>query len=152
MDQNQKPCGCTADSQSTATPGTVTLPTEAAPAAPVPPPAPEELLDYEQFMKTKLRVATIEAAEAVPKSKKLLRLQVNLGPQLGTRQLVAGIAQYYAPENLIGKRIVVVANLKPAKLMGVESQGMLLAASTEDGAKLCLVDPGPDMPAGATVR
>ena len=143
MDQNQKPCGCTADSQSTATPGTVTLPTEA---------APEELLDYEQFMKTKLRVATIEAAEAVPKSKKLLRLQVNLGPQLGTRQLVAGIAQYYAPENLIGKRIVVVANLKPAKLMGVESQGMLLAASTEDGAKLCLVDPGPDMPAGATVR
>jgi methionyl-tRNA synthetase len=123
------------------------------PVTPVPPPAPtEELVEFDQFMKIKLRVGVVEAAEPVPKSKKLLRLQVNLGPQLGVRQLVAGIAQYYAPETLIGRKIVVVANLKPAKLMGVESQGMLLAASSDDGSQLCLVDPGAALPAGSTVR
>jgi methionyl-tRNA synthetase len=77
-------------------------------------------------------------AERVPKSEKLLRLQVDLGTE--KRQILAGIAKYYAPEDVVGKTIVVVANLKPAKLMGMESQGMVLAASNADG-KLTLVSP-----------
>jgi len=121
---------------------------------PTPPPvaaAPaDELVDIEHFMKLKLRVARIEAAEAVPKSKKLLKLQLDLGAELGKRQILAGISQHYAPEALIGKHIVVVSNLKPAQLMGLESQGMLLAASTDTG--LALVTPEKEMPAGATVR
>lgn len=118
----------------------------------VPPsPAPEELIDIEQFMKIKLRIGKIEAAEALPKSKKLVKLQVNLG-SLGTRQILAGIAQHYPPDSLVGQRIVVVANLKPATLMGEQSQGMLLAASTEDGSILTLVQPSKEIPEGSTVR
>ena len=112
----------------------------------------DDRIDIEHFAKLKLRVAQIEAAEAVPKSKKLLKLQVDLGVQLGKRQILAGIAQFYAPETLLGRKIVVVANLKPAQLMGLESQGMLLAASNEDNSKLILVDPGQEMELGATVR
>ena len=74
----------------------------------------------------------------MPKSEKLLKLQVDLGTE--KRQILAGIAKHYAPEDVIGKTIVVVANLKPAKLMGMESQGMVLAASNADG-KLTLVSP-----------
>lgn len=81
---------------------------------------------YEDFEKIDFRVATILKAEAVPKSKKLVRLEIDLGFE--KRQIVAGIGQSYQPEGLIGRQIVVVANLKPAMLMGVESQGMLLAA------------------------
>jgi methionyl-tRNA synthetase len=129
------------------------------PAAPAPaataPAATEavvdERVDIDYFMKVKLRVARIEAAEPVPKSNKLLKLQLDLGP-LGKRQILAGIAKFYTPESLVGRRIVVVANLQPAKLMGLESQGMLLAASSDDGSKLLLVDPGQDMPEGSTVR
>src|SRR5207237_1259905 len=76
------------------------------------------------FRKTDLRVAEIVAAEAVPKSKKLLKLTVSLGDE--QRTIVAGIAEHYAPADLVGKKVVVVANLEPAKLMGVESKGMLL--------------------------
>ena len=150
MNDNLKPEGGPATTTTIATqPATAPISTVQPASTPA---TSEELIDYEQFMKTKLRVAIIEAAEAVPKSKKLLRLQINLGSELGKRQLVAGIAQHYPPEALIGKRIVVVTNLKPAKLMGVESQGMLLAASTADVSKLCLLDPGADMPAGSEVR
>ena len=111
----------------------------------------EELIDIEYFSKIKLRVARIESVEPVPKSKKLLKLQVDLGERLGKRQILAGISQFYTPEQLVGKKIVIVANLKPAKLMGVESQGMLLAASSEDGTLLTVLDPGPLMPEGAGV-
>lgn len=114
-------------------------------------PVQDEQIDIDYFAKVKLRVARIEAAEAVPKSKKLVRLQLDLGP-LGKRQILAGIAQFYTPESLVGQKIVVVANLKPAVLAGLESQGMLLAASTEDMSALCLVQPGPDMPEGSIVR
>lgn len=109
-------------------------------------------LDISDFMKVSLRVAQITAAEAVPKSKKLLKIQLNLGEQLGQRQIVSGIALHYTPESLIGKKIIVVANLKPAQLMGVESNGMLLAASSEDGSTLAIVEPHDSIPLGATVR
>lgn len=115
------------------------------------PAAIEGPIDLEQFMKVKLRVARIESAEPVPKSKKLLKLQLDLGP-LGKRQIVSGIAQYYSAESLVGKRIVVVANLQPATLMGVQSEGMLLAASNDDGSALSILEPADTIELGATVR
>lgn len=94
-------------------------------------------IDYEDFSKIDLRVAQILEAEAVPKSKKLIKLKIDIGEE---RVIVAGIGNDYNPEQLIGKKIVVVANLKPAKLMGVESHGMLLAAPTEEGLALLSYD------------
>ena len=128
--------------------------------SPTPSPSPdgtttqaiEEQIDIEYFSKIKLRLAKIESAQALPKSKKLLKLQVDLGPELGKRQILAGIAQHYAPENLVGKQIVVVANLKPAQLMGEVSQGMLLAASTPDNLLLGVLSPDKEIPPGAIVR
>ncbi|TAJ25150.1 MAG: methionine--tRNA ligase subunit beta, partial [Nitrospirae bacterium] len=76
------------------------------------------------------KVAKVLSAERVPKSEKLLKLQVDLGSE--QRQIVAGIGKKYEPEKLVGKKIVIVANLKPAKLMGIESQGMVLAAGDKD--------------------
>lgn len=111
--------------------------------------AEESLLDIAEFAKVKLVVGIVREAERVPKSKKLVRLMVDLG-ETEPRQLVAGIAGQYEPEALIGRRIVVVANLKPAKLMGVESRGMLLAASV-DGAPF-LLSPDGEVPPGTQVR
>ena len=88
------------------------------------------------------------AAERIPKSKKLLKLTVDLGDS--TRQVVGGIAEHYEPEDVEGKQIVVVANLQPAKLMGVESQGMLLAASVD--GKPILVHPQSPVPDGTPVK
>ena len=82
-------------------------------------------------MKVELRVARVLEAEAVPKSKKLIKLKVDVGTE--QRTIVAGIAEAYQPEQLVGRTIVIVANLKPAKLMGIESNGMVLAASPEGG-------------------
>ncbi|GJL54478.1 MAG: methionine--tRNA ligase [Nitrospirales bacterium] len=90
----------------------------------------EEQIAIEDFMKVKLKVGKVLEAERVPKSNKLLKLQVDLGSE--RRQIVAGIGKKYEPEELIGQTIVVVANLKPAKLMGVESQGMVLAAGGKE--------------------
>lgn len=111
---------------------------------------PKVTVDY--FSKIKLKVALIEQAEPVPKSKKLLKLQVDVGPVIGKRQILAGISQFYTPETLIGRKIVIIANLEPAKLMGLESQGMLLASSSADMSSLILLDPGQDMPVGSEVR
>ncbi len=113
--------------------------------------APDDQIDIDLFARIKLRTATIEAVEAVPKSKKLYRIQLDVG-ELGKRQIVSGIAQHYTPEELIGQQIVIVANLKPAKLMGVESHGMLLAASTEGDGLLSLLTPSRPIPAGCRVR
>ena len=88
--------------------------------------------------------------EAVPKSKKLLKLTVSLGAE--PRTIVAGIAQHYAPADLVGKKVVVVANLEPAKLMGIQSQGMVLAGSTEDDGALAVLVLDRDLPTGARVR
>jgi methionyl-tRNA synthetase len=94
-------------------------------------------ISFESFNKIDLRVATIIQAEKIPKAKKLLKLEIDLGEK---RTIVAGIAENYSPDELIGKQIIVVANLKPAKLMGVLSNGMLLAAVDESGATLATLD------------
>lgn len=109
-----------------------------------------EQVSIEEFAKIKLLVGKVVAAERVPKSKKLIRLEVDLGePQ--PRQVVAGIGAVYQPEELVGKLIVVVANLKPATLMGVESRGMLLAATLPDGSPV-LLTPEKDVPPGSGVK
>jgi methionyl-tRNA synthetase len=118
-----------------------------APAAPAqaaqPVPSADGRISIDDFMKVELRVARVLAAERVPKSNKLLKLQVDVGS--GHRTIVAGIAEAYEPETLVGRTVVVVFNLKPAKLMGVESNGMVLAASP-DGGKPVLIgfDAAPD--------
>ena len=91
----------------------------------------DEVITYDDFMKTHLKVAEIIEAEKIPKSDKLLKLKVKLENE--ERQIIAGIAKHYAPEDLKGKKVVIVANLKPAKLMGMESQGMILAVENEGG-------------------
>jgi methionyl-tRNA synthetase len=107
----------------------------AAPAAPATPAPATEKIDISDFAKVELRAARILEAEKVAGSKKLVRLQVDLGDE--KRQVVAGIAESYAPESLVGLSVVIVANLKPAKLMGVESNGMVLAGSEDGKAVLC---------------
>lgn len=120
-----------------------------APAAPVTPAAPAAVaappqITIDEFMKIQLKTAKVLSAERVPKSEKLIKLQVSLGTE--QRQIVAGIGKKYEPDTLIGKTIVIVANLKPAKLMGIESQGMVLAAGDADVRGLLTVleevDPG----------
>lgn len=108
------------------------------------------LISFEEFSKIKLHVAQILEAERVEKSAKLIRLQISLGEKLGQRQIVAGIGKHYEPQDLIGRKIVVVANLKPAKLMGQLSEGMLLAASDENN-NLELLSPGDIISAGSRV-
>jgi methionyl-tRNA synthetase len=105
-------------------------------------------ISINQFMETDLRVAEVKAAERVPKSKKLMQLTVSTGD--AERTIVAGIAAKYTPEELVGRKIVIVANLQPAKLMGIESNGMVLAASIDGEPSLLSVDPS--VPAGTKVR
>ncbi len=106
------------------------------------------MITYDDFAKIDLRVATILQAEKVEGADKLLRLQIEVGEE--KRQIVAGIAQHYAPESLVGKQIVVVANLKPAKIRGIESNGMLLAVN--DGQKLVVVSPEAVVASGTKVK
>jgi len=118
-----------------------------APAA-APAPADEEgLLDISEFARAQLRVAEVVQAETVAGADKLLKLQIDLGGE--RRQIVAGIAQHYTPEQMQGKRVVVVTNLKPAVIRGAESRGMLLAA--KKGKKLVVLVPDGDLPAGAKI-
>ena len=113
-------------------------------------PAADTRITIDEFMKVELRVAKVVTAERVPKSKKLIKLEVDLGSEV--RVVVAGIAGAYEPEALVGRTVVVVANLKPAKLMGVESNGMVLAASLEGDVPM-LVGFGDQPPTlGARVR
>ena len=126
-------------SAASSTPGTVAPGTTApstvaastlAPAGPAGP-AGSDRISIEDFMKVELRVAKVLTAEKVEKSKRLLKLTVDVGTE--RRTLVAGIAEAYEPESLVGKTVVTVFNLKPATLMGIESNGMVLAASPEGG-------------------
>jgi methionyl-tRNA synthetase len=131
----------------------VPVPTEPAAA----PPAPTQVaatqepqhITIDDFIKVDLRVAQILVAERVPKADKLLRLEVDLGYE--KRQILAGIAQYYEPEKLVGRKIVIVANLAPRKMRGLESNGMLLAASLPDGAPV-LAGFLEDAPLGARLK
>ncbi len=91
------------------------------------------LISIDTFLQVDLRVGQIVTAERIPKADKLLRLEVDLGEADGPRQLLAGIAEWYAPESLVGQRIIVVSNLQPRRMRGLESQGMLLAADAADG-------------------
>jgi len=118
-------------------------------AAAVPPAAKSQFITIDDFAKVELRVAQILVAERVPKADKLLRLEIDLGYE--KRQILAGIAQYYEPEKLIGRKIVVVANLAPRKMRGLESNGMLLAASLEGGAPV-LAGFLEDVPLGARLK
>jgi len=141
----------------------MTTPNEATPAGPGPAPSAEKpaaapapaaptddaRIAIDDFMKVELRVARVLEAELVPKSKKLLKLRVDAGGE--HRTIVAGIAEAYQPEQLVGRTIVIVANLKPAKLMGIESNGMVLAASPEGGLPN-LVSVDPSLPPGSRVR
>ena len=140
------------DQSSDSTPVPPVSPPPAATAAPATPPpvavagpAEDARIAIDDFMKVELRTAKVLEAEAVPKSKKLLRLLVDAGSE--QRTILAGIAEAYQAEQLVGRTIVIVANLKPAKLMGIESNGMVLAASTEGGRPTLLafaepVEPG----------
>jgi methionyl-tRNA synthetase len=121
---------------------------EAAASSTDPSAAPARV-SYDDFMKVELRVARVLEAEAVPKSKKLLKLKVDTGGD--QRTIVAGIAEAYQPDQLVGRTVVIVANLQPAKLMGIESQGMILAGSI-DGGKPVLVGVDEPLAPGARVR
>ena len=105
------------------------------------------MISIEEFRKLELKVATIKRAEPHPNADKLLVLQIDLGSE--ERQIVAGIRGHYAPEELVGKQVVVVANLETAKLRGVESQGMRLAAS--DGDRIVILTPEKKVAPGAKI-
>ena len=105
-------------------------------------------ITFEDFGKLQFQVGEIIACEAVKKSKKLLCSQVKIGSQV--RQIVSGIKAYYTPEEMVGKKVMVVTNLKPAKLAGVLSEGMILCAEDADG-NLSLMVPEKEMPAGAEI-
>jgi len=108
----------------------------------------KEEITYDDFAKLQFQVGEIIACEAVPKSKKLLCSQVKIGSQV--KQIVSGIKAYYSPEEMVGKKVMVVVNLKPAKLAGILSEGMLLCAEDENG-NLSMMVPEKDMPAGAEI-
>jgi methionyl-tRNA synthetase len=160
----------TSNTDPAAAPRTTTLPepattlpvggSTALTTGPEPPPAPlttenGELtaphITIDDFAKIELRVAQIVVAERIPKADKLLRLEVDLGP-FGKRQILSGIAEWYAPEDLIGRRIVVITNLAPRKMRGLESHGMLLAASDGDHGKPHLATFGEDIALGSRLK
>ncbi len=109
--------------------------------------APAGIITYDDFKKVQLKLGLVKQAETIEGSDKLLKLQVEIGSE--TRQIVSGIRKWYSPEQITGKTVVVVANLKPAKLFGVESQGMLLAAEQDGDLKLVTIDGS--LPSGAGV-
>jgi methionyl-tRNA synthetase len=133
------------------TPATQAGPAPAAPVAPVAQDAPvaPAFITIDDFAKIDLRTARVLAAEKMPKSQRLLKLTVDVG-EAAPRTILAGIAESYEPEQLVGQSIVIVANLAPRKMMGLESQGMVLAASP-DGGKAIVLNSEPSSP-GTKVR
>jgi methionyl-tRNA synthetase len=122
---------------------------QSAPAAQVSQsPVQPEFATIEDFTKLDLRTAEVVKAERVEKSKKLLKLQVRLGDE--ERQVIAGIAEHYSPEELIGQTVIMIANLKPAKIFGMESRGMVLAVEHEK--QLSVLTPHKTIPAGSRVK
>lgn len=108
-----------------------------------------EQISYDDFAKLDIRIGLVVAAEMVPEADKLIKCTVDFG-ELGQRTIVSGIAQWKKPEALVGKRLPYIVNLAPRVLRGVESQGMLLAASDEDG--VALLSPERDIPAGTKLK
>lgn len=113
------------------------------------------MISFNAFKKLDFRIATVLEAEKVSGTRNLLRLQVDMG-ELGQRQIVTGLAQYYSTETLVGMQIIVLANLEPAKIRGVKSEGMLLAAETgkpgDPNYRVVLVVPEQKLPAGTPVH
>ena len=107
------------------------------------------LITIEDFQKLDIRIGKVIKAERIPGSKKLLKLEVSIGNEV--RQIVAGIAEMYKPEDLIGKKVVVLVNLQPKKIFGIESQGMLLAADVNGKPYLLKVDREDEVPEGSKV-
>jgi methionyl-tRNA synthetase len=115
--------------------------------------AKEAPISIDDFTKIDLRVAQIVVAERIPKADKLLRLEVDLGPDHPRRQILSGIAEWYTPEELIGRRVAIIANLAPRKMRGLESHGMLLAASADDHtSKPILATFSDEVPLGSRIR
>ena len=110
----------------------------------------DQRIDLDEFKKVRLVTGRVLAAERVPKSKKLVKLDVDLGSE--RRQIVAGIAARYEPEALVGRNIVIVANLKPATLMGGQSDGMVLAAAVGEAGEPSLLEVPADVPPGSRVK
>lgn len=108
-----------------------------------------ETIQFDDFRKLDMRIGTVLKAEVHPNADKLLVLQVDLGSE--QRQVIAGMRAYYTPEEMPGKQIVVVTNLAPRMMRGLESQGMLLAASSEDREQVVLLTIDRPLPAGATI-
>ena len=108
------------------------------------------MINFEEFKKVDLRVANVTAAQKVEESENLIKLEIDLGTKLGKRQILAGIQKYYQPEELMGKQIIVVINLEPKKMMGMESQGMLLAADI-NGEPILLM-PDKQVPPGSKIH
>ncbi|MDQ2869757.1 MAG: methionine--tRNA ligase [Acidobacteriota bacterium] len=132
-------------------------PVAPSPSAPTPPPETTQAaspsdgrIGIEEFQKVRLVTARVLSAERVPKSNRLMKLEVDLGTE--RRQIVAGIAAKYEPEALVGRNVVIVANLKPAKLMGVESNGMVLAATVGEAGEPSLLEVAADVPPGSRVK
>ena len=117
----------------------------------IPPAAPaaNSKISIDDFSKIELRVGLVKVAERVPKADKLLRLEIDIGTEV--RQVLAGIAEAYAPEALVGRKVVIVANLAPRKLRGMESNGMIVAASLEGGQPV-LASFLEDVPVGARLK
>jgi len=140
--ESAKPAAATALAAApTATPATAP---QAAPAA------ANNKISIDDFLKVELRVGVVKVAEKVKGADKLLRLEVDIGTEV--RQLVAGIALAYEPEALIGRKVVIVANLQPRKLRGLESNGMIVAASVGDDGKPVLAGFLEDVPIGAKLK
>ena len=114
-------------------------------------PEGDAFITIDDFVKVEMRVGEILTAERVPKSDKLLKFTIDLG-EAQPRQVLAGIAEYYEPEKLIGRKVVVVSNLKPRKLRGLESQGMVLAASVGEDGRPVLATFTEDVPNGARLK
>ena len=135
------------------------VPTPAAQPAPEPKPAPKAdkapddgLISIDDFARVRLRAARVTAAEKVEGADKLLKLTLSLGPGEPERTVVSGIAKFYSPEEMVGKQVVVVANLRPAKLRGIRSEGMILCASDAQDKTLKLVTVEPGVEDGAEIR
>ena len=120
-----------------------------APTKETPIPAFKDDIVFDDFLKLDLRVGTILKAEAIPKSNKLLQFLVDLGSE--KRTILSGIAKHYSAEEMVGKQVQVIANLPPRKMMGIESQGMILMAENEDG-KLSLMQPDISITNGSTIN
>ncbi len=111
----------------------------------------ENIVNFDEWAKLDLRVAKIVKVEEIDNADKLYKLEVDLGKEIGKRTICAGIKQYYSKDELKGKKIVVLANLEPRKMRGIESQGML-AASEKDDKKVVLLTPEKDVEVGSKVR